>query len=114
MDHVSGVKIFYRAKEVVNDGLDVLDLQMNRTFDNLLQVALSELEYHIEGVEVLMILRFDHVEDIDHVGVLELSEEIDLAQDTLAVNLIFENTIHLFDGDLLARGFVSRAAHGSI
>jgi hypothetical protein len=48
----------------------MLDLKMNSTFNNLLKVAFGELKYHIYGVEVFRVSRFNYVKDLDHIWVL--------------------------------------------
>ena len=55
MDDISSVKVFHCAEQVVHHCLDVLDLQMYGTLDELLQIALCKLEDYIDAVEVLWV-----------------------------------------------------------
>lgn len=51
MEYVGRVKIFHGTEQIVDDQLDVLELQMNCRLDNLLEIALSQLQHHVNGFE---------------------------------------------------------------
>jgi len=52
----------------------MLDLQMNGTLDDLLEVAFGEFQHKVETVEVLWITGFNYIIDLDAVGMLKLSQ----------------------------------------
>ena len=46
---------------------------------------------------MLWVLRFDHVYHFDNIRVLEFSKQVNLSEDSLAVNFVLKNSVHLLD-----------------
>ena len=92
----------------------MLDLEMDRTLNDLLQIALGEFKHHIYAVEVLVVFRFNDINDPDDIGMLQLAQEIDFSQNALAIDLIFEDSIHALYRDLFTCWLVSGAAHSTV
>ena len=55
------MEVFQTTKQVVNDGSDVLILQKDGRFDDLLQVTLRKAEHNINSVEIFKVTRLDDV-----------------------------------------------------
>ena len=68
------MKVLHCAKQVVHHCLDVLDLEMYGTLDDLFQIALCKLENYIDAVEVLRVLGLQHVIDPDDIRMLKFAE----------------------------------------
>ncbi len=47
MDYICGVEVFDCAEEIVDYCLNVLDLKMDGTLDNFLQVGLCQFKHYI-------------------------------------------------------------------
>lgn len=75
---------------------------MNGTFDDFFEVTLCQLQNEVEGIEMLWVLRFNNIDDLNDIGMLEFSQKVNLSKDPLAVDFVLENAIHLLDGHLLA------------
>ena len=74
MDDIRGMKVLHCAKKVVHHCLDVLNLEMYRTLDDLFQIALCKLENYIDAVEVLRVLGLQHVIDPDDIRMLKFAQ----------------------------------------
>ena len=73
MNYICCVQIFDSAKQIVDHCLNVLYLKMNCTLYHLLEIALCELKDDVDAVEVLWVFGLNHVNDLNHVGMLELA-----------------------------------------
>ncbi len=60
---------------------------------------------------MLWVLRFDHVYDLDNIRMLEFSKQVNLSEDSLAVNFVLKNSVHLLDCHFFASGFVQCTAY---
>ncbi len=78
MQYARRMYILNRAKQIINNRLDMLYLQMYSAFDNLLQITLGQFKHNIYRVKSLQILRFAQVEKPNDIGVVEATQELDL------------------------------------
>lgn len=105
------MEIFDRAEQVVNDVLRVLHLQVYVALDNLLKVTLCILHHDVKRVKRLRIRWVKQLYQLDDEGVLQLAHEGHLAQDPLAVCLVFKDVLHALDGDLAPGRLMRRQGH---
>ena len=68
------MKVLHCAKQVVHHCLDVLDLEVDGTLDDLFQIALCKLENYIDAIEVLRVLGLQHIIDPDDIRMLKFAE----------------------------------------
>ena len=61
-----------------------------------------------------MVLRDDHINEFDDVGVLNLSQNDNLSEHPLAISGVLKNLLHSLNSDSLPRGQLYRLDHLSI
>mmetsp|Transcript_18368 Transcript_18368/g.28198 ORF Transcript_18368/g.28198 Transcript_18368/m.28198 type:complete len:220 (-) Transcript_18368:115-774(-) len=111
VDDFAFVQVLDCAKQVVDDRLNVQQLQVDARLHDLLQVTLCELHHHIDRREVLRVDRLADLDQIDDARVAQLSQESHFSQDALAVDLVFEDIVHLLDSHSLTRGQLRRLGY---
>jgi hypothetical protein len=79
------VDVLQASQELVEEELVVLLREVVVRLDHLVQVCLHELKHHVDVTEVARVGRQHHVLDLHHVRVLQLAQQLDLAQDARRV-----------------------------
>lgn len=92
----------------------MLKRQENGALAHLLEVRLRQSQHNVDRVKVDWILRLNDVHDLDDVRMLELLQEIDLAQYTLAVYFVLEHVVHALNGYFSLGRQVNSAAYGTV
>lgn len=82
------------------------------TFEDLAEVTLAVLGYHIDGIEGLEVLGGDDLDDSNQVRVVKLSQNDDFAEDALGIDLVVKESGDLFYRYL--RWFPSVPSHPSL
>ena len=97
VEHVARVDVLEAAEELVEEVLDVLVGERLRRADHLVQVGVHQVRHH---VQVGAVGRAAHqVADADDILVVEVEEELDLAERALGGRLVLEDVADLLDRD---------------
>lgn len=94
MEDIRLMQIFYRADQVVDDGLDVLNLQVDIRLYDLLKIRFSVFYHYVQRVKMLRVNWVQDLNELDHERMAQLVHEGDLSQDALSVGLILEDVFH--------------------
>ena len=108
------MQILKSTQKIVDHGRDVLLLEVDGRLDDLLQVTLLKVENEVDSVKVGGICGLYQIEQADHVLVLDLPQNANLAHDAFAVYLIFEDVFHLLDRYLLACWLIHSRCDSSV
>jgi len=106
MEDVSRVNILETNEDVVDQGLDMDEFQVDGGLEELLEIRLSIFQDNVEGVKGFIVRGLKDFNDVDKIGVNEVSKKDDFSEDSLAINDIFKDFVETLDGDLLASGFL--------
>lgn len=102
VEDVGRMDVFEAAKELVEEVADVLQSQGLRGVDDLVEVRLHQVQHHVDGAEVAVgPPRPQDVFDGDDVVVLEVLQDLQLAQSALRVGHHVERVRDLLDGHRL-------------
>mmetsp|Transcript_68291 Transcript_68291/g.213604 ORF Transcript_68291/g.213604 Transcript_68291/m.213604 type:complete len:378 (+) Transcript_68291:256-1389(+) len=100
VDHVGAVEVEEAAEDLVGEVLMVLVVQHLLGVDDLVEVRLHEVRDDVDVVKIGVVWRV-HVQDANDVVVLEVPQELDLAQDPLAVHEVAEGVRNLLHRQFL-------------
>jgi len=106
MEDVSSVNILETDEDVVDQGLDMDEFQVDGRLEELLEIGLSIFQDYVEGVKGFIVRGLKDFDDVHKIGVNEVSKKHDFSKNSLAINDIFEDFVETLDGDLLASRFL--------
>lgn len=81
--------------------------QVDGGLEEFLEIRLSIFQDNVEGIKGFKVRRLKDFNDVDKIGVDEVSKKNDFSKNSLAINDIFKDFVKTLDGDLLASGFLN-------
>jgi hypothetical protein len=111
---LSRMTVLQGNQNPISDGIDVKKLEVKRGLDQLFDVALAVFQNNIKGVEVLLVLRNKHIDDIDHIRVLHHLQKNQFSDDSLAVHQVVEETVDFLDGHFPPRFILDTLRHEAV
>ena len=112
VEHVRRVHRLEAAEDLVGEALDVVVGEVLRRADDLVEVGLEELGHEVDVVPAVdpLVVGQQHVVQREDVLVVEVAEQLDLAQHVARVHRVVEGARHLLDRHRLARRRVAPRA----
>mmetsp|Transcript_10913 Transcript_10913/g.27526 ORF Transcript_10913/g.27526 Transcript_10913/m.27526 type:complete len:305 (+) Transcript_10913:506-1420(+) len=114
VEHVRRVDVLEAPEQLVDEVLAVLVAERLRGANDLVQVRVHELIKDVHVFEDLPVGRWQDIPNLDDVFVLEVPQELNLAEHALGVDDVLEGVADLLDGEALARERVARRAHHAV
>ena len=80
-------------------------IEIQTTFDEFLEITLTEFKNHVDFVEVLKSVLGDYnIDELYNAWMLELPQNDNFSKHSFAVDDIIEHVRHSFDGNSFASG----------
>mmetsp|Transcript_13085 Transcript_13085/g.41375 ORF Transcript_13085/g.41375 Transcript_13085/m.41375 type:complete len:353 (-) Transcript_13085:435-1493(-) len=112
--HVGRVDVLQTTEQLVEEELIVLCCEVIVCLDHLMQVGLHKLEHHVNILVALGVVRQHDVPQLDDVGMPEVAEQLDLAQDTRRIRDVLEDIRDFLNGYFLPVRVVDGRANDTI
>ena len=95
------MNVFEASKQLIEEKLVVFFSERLFAFDDLSQICIHHLGYHIHVLKLFPRFGKDNGLNIDNILMLQQLEKPQLSQSSFGKDFVFEGFVNLFDGDEL-------------
>ena len=103
VQHLGAVDVLHSAKHLVDEVLYVVVREVLAGVNDPMEIRLHEVGDDVDVLKGLERARLENVNNTHHILVLQVLQQLDLAQDALRVNDVIKRTRDLLDRHLLPR-----------